>query len=324
MKPIVCIIALFWAFFGKAEDMRIIPTEYNVVSDTLDHSIKKGHFVLQGDVKMFSSLSPIKGVQIGCTSSGKWIRTDDNGHFEIELLATDSVVYIHKEGWNEIVIENYDFKDQHRVVMDVYMIIERDPGQTVKRKPVIYLYSEEEMNFELSLDPLGDFTFTYPTYNDAWKGTVTENGISVDGKSYPYLFWEAKSEFIKPLERDGMIQGEIYTSDKVVQQLENKLDAIGFNQKEKTDFITFWGPILTSKKYAFVQFIMDHDYDSKVAELTTTPKPNHSKRVFILYQLSNDLNFGFETIEQTFETVKREGFVLIEWGGAEVKLPKSF
>ena len=81
MKPIICTLALLCACISKAEDMRIIPAEYNIVSDTLDSSIKDGLFVLQGDVKMFSSLSPIEDVQIGCTSSGKWIRTDANGYF---------------------------------------------------------------------------------------------------------------------------------------------------------------------------------------------------------------------------------------------------
>jgi hypothetical protein len=52
-----------------------------------------------------------------------------------------SEVYFHKQGWSEFVLENYKFRDQHRIVVTVYMY--QDQDNQIKRKPVIYLYSDK-------------------------------------------------------------------------------------------------------------------------------------------------------------------------------------
>ncbi|MBK9191013.1 MAG: hypothetical protein IPM77_05555 [Crocinitomicaceae bacterium] len=89
------------------------------------------------------------------------------------------------KGYDEVIIWNYKFKSQHVVNIDFYAydnynMIEVD-------KPVIYCYSEKEINAEIRIQPEGEMTFTYPEYNDGWFVKVDENGISdhVTGKNYP-------------------------------------------------------------------------------------------------------------------------------------------
>lgn len=323
MKKLFLLICLLAAIQSLGEDLRIIPMEYTVVSDTLDPTIEKGKFLLEGDVKMFSSLSPIQQVQIGCTSSGKWVRTDSLGKFEILLDATDSVVYFYKDGWNEIVFENYEIIEQHRIQLEVYMIQDRGEGQMMLRKPVIYLYSDVEMEFELQIEPYGEFTFTYPTYQDGWQGTISNNELVIEDSKYPYLFWEAHSNPIQPLSANGNIEGYIHSTDNIVQELENHLSVLGFNSSETTDFITFWGPVLQQKDYCFIQFIVDDNYDEMIGKLTIDPTPKNSRRVFMVYELSDDSDFGFDPIAQKFNAFEREGFVLFEWGGGALNISKG-
>ena len=144
------------------------------------------------------------------------------------------------------------------------------------------------------------------------------SALRVDGKEYPYLFWEAKSDELNYTFSENSIDGFMIETDSISSFFEGRLDQIGLNQTEKTDFITYWGPVLSHKKYAFVQFIVDSEYDDKVAQLDISPKPDCSKRVFILCSSLDDPNIGININPQSFEPLVREGFTLIEWGGATI------
>ena len=71
----------------------------------------------------------------------------------------------------------------------------RDEPPDMDEKPVIYLYPEETMDISVQLNLKNSkFTTIYPKFNDenTWNVRAKPNGdILMNGKAYPYLFWEA-------------------------------------------------------------------------------------------------------------------------------------
>ena len=119
--------------------------------------------------------------------------------------------------------------------------LEREPED---EKPVLYFYPKETTEIEVKLDYQGEFTFTYPEYNNGWNMIAHPDGTLVDPKtnrSYNYLFWEGQ------LKRESIDEGFVVKGSEVVPFLEEKLSTLGLNSKEQADFITYWGTS-TAKK----------------------------------------------------------------------------
>jgi len=125
----------------------------------------------------------------------------------------------------------------------------RSEGSNVK-KPVIYLYPKEDLTpitVDVSLR-YGKFSCVYPSMNNGrWKVIASPNGDIIDqndtSKKYPYLFWEGKRG-----NSWGFDDKKAYciAGKDCVVFLEDVLTRLGLNYKEKTDFITYWAPKLTS------------------------------------------------------------------------------
>ena len=49
----------------------------------------------------------------------------------------------------------------------------------VAKKPVIYLYPEQEQEVSVRLEYDGELTCTYPEYNDGWTVTAEPDGIQL-------------------------------------------------------------------------------------------------------------------------------------------------
>ena len=317
-------IGLFAANLSFGEDGIINPeNNYTVVSDLADKKIKKGTFVIQGEVRMFSSNFPLENCKVGSLQSENFVMTGKDGRFTLLCnSATDSTFYIYQDGWAEINIDNYDFKDRHRVTITAYA---HQEFNHVKRKPVIYLYSETELTASVKINPMGEFTFTYPFYNETegWNVKVNNSGLLTDvasSKKYPYLFWEAKSSDLFYKTVGNTIPGFVIYTDSTIQFLENTLTALGLNSTEQTDFITFWGPIIEHDNFALIQFVVDDAYDARIAELEISPKPDAIRRVYILCSPIPDSVVGMDVVPQTFTNFERKGFTVVEWGGSEIDL----
>lgn len=181
-------------------------------------------------------------------------------------------------------------------------------------KPVIYLYSDKPIDFSLSIDFKGALNFTYPEYGEGWTGTIDpDDGISVNGKEYDYLFWEGDSKHL-PSSFD-LKTGFVVEGKDVVAFLEEKLDAMGLNSHEQQDFITFWGPQMVKEERCFVHFVTDTSYDD-IAAIQMDPTPDSQFRLFMVWKsVSNE----FETpTAQDLPSADRNGLTLIEWGGARL------
>ncbi len=308
---LICLIASVSASARKA-------MSYRIVSDSLDTSVKAGTCIIKGTV-----YSDKKGLgEISTINHKKMARTQIDNTYELVVSDKDSAIYFYALGYREIVIYNYDFKSQHVVTIDFYPT--RNNHNNLQRKPVIYLYPTKEENVQLTVQNKGELTFTYPEYNGSWKVTAQPDGqIKVGDKTYPYLFWEGTRDDMKYKTSHNGIEGFIISTDTTIAFLENQLSKIGLNHRESADFITYWGPIIQQKDFAFMQFILDDDYDASIANLAVSPAPESSKRVFLFLSGLDDYSVPFDVVPQTFKPFKRNGFTLIEWGGATLQLSNT-
>jgi len=179
------------------------------------------------------------------------------------------------------------------------------------RKPVIYLYPKETMDISVQLNIKNSkFTTIYPKFNgrNTWNVRAKPNGdILIKDKIYPYLFWEAES-----YTPDEINEGFIVSEENAEKFLEEKLDILGLNEKEKTDFITYWLPVLLRNKLSLCSFQSKTYFDN--FELNISPKPDSLIRVFLtIHKLESPINIK----EQKLESNERRGFTVIEWGGTE-------
>lgn len=289
---------------------------YKVITDTVNKEVPLGKCLITGVVAHLGE--KVANANVFSAKSNN-VQTDNSGRFRILVDTADTYLIIHKLNLPETYVEYYKFNNQHHIDIEVY--IPEENMMIIVDKPVIYLYGEANQEININVVPKGDFTFTYPLINNqnTWKGSLTNEGILIDKKVYPYIFYETKMSDLSFNQKQNLIQGSVVSSIEVTKFLEQSLTSLNLNSQEKTDFITYWAPRMTQHDRLFVQFWTEHDYD-KIATLKTNPSPDNLLRVFMVYApLENGINI--ESIPQKFEPIDRVGFTIIEWGGSE--LPKQ-
>ena len=185
------------------------------------------------------------------------------------------------------------------------------PGcSQMDEKPVIYLYPEEETEVTVKLDYNGTLTSTYPAYGDGWTVTAQPDGTLTDetGREYYCLFWEGESDAAYDFSTGYCVTGK----DTAVF-LERALAQLGLTEKEANEFIIYWLPRMESNAYNLVSFQSEAYTDS--AELTIDPAPDTVIRVFMAWK---GLDQPEKITPQELTAVARNGFTVVEWGGAEV------
>lgn len=318
-KRILLFLVCFALSFSYAKGETILTNTYYVSSDVLTDSVPKGKCLVVGRVYEGYSDAPVVGGFISDYQQVRHTKTNSNGDFSLLLTENDSIIYFFHPDYGEIVCWNYDFKSQHLVTMDfVTDPAESNGWDVIQEKPVIYLYGEEGTKVNLTLQPKGNFTFTYPEYQNGWDVEIKSNNmLEVDDNLYPYLFWEAASK-LNFLGQSGGLSGYYIKTDTTIQFLETILSQMGLNETESTDFITYWGPRLMQHNYAAIQFFIDDEYDSNVAKLEANPKPESQRRVYMIFRGSEvDIkpNYFKQPVIPSFE---RKGLTLVEWGGSEL------
>jgi hypothetical protein len=215
---------------------------------------------------------------------------------------------------------NYDYKYQKflkKIISKRKRILHAEDfeypyEENINKKPVIYLYPEKDMDISVQLNinkKDNELTTIYPKFNgedNTWNVHAKPNGdIILGNKTYPYLFWEAKSYYNQEI-KEGFIVKDINAEEF----LENKLKILGLNDKESTDFITFWLPVLLRNKLSLCNFQSEQFFNN--FKLNVNPKPDTMIRIFLSIK---KLNSPIEIKEQKLEKNERKGYTLIEWGG---------
>lgn len=181
----------------------------------------------------------------------------------------------------------------------------------VSAKPVIYLYPEEKIDVEVTLDYDGTLFCTYPEYQGGWKVTALPDGIlaDVDGKTYNYLYWEGITKISYDFSKGYCVAGE-----DTAEFLENALAKLGLTRKEANEFIVYWLPLMQENSYNIISF--QEDVYTEHAKLRIDPAPDTLIRVFMAWKPSEE---KIEIEPQQFKTAERVGFTVVEWGGTQVK-----
>ncbi len=177
-------------------------------------------------------------------------------------------------------------------------------------KPVLYLYPEKVTDVTVKLDINGTLGCTYPAYPKVgWKVTAYPDGkLIVGGEEYHYLFWEGHLNTVFTFDKGFCVKG----SDTAAF-LKKALSEMGLIPSEYNDFIVYWLPKLQGNAYNLISFV-GKDYTDN-AKLEITPKPDSVLRVAMAYR---PLEKPITIAPQTFEKFERNGFTVVEWGGAEI------
>ena len=62
---------------------------------------------------------------------------------------------------------------------------------------------------------------------------------------------------------------------------------------------------------------MNKEYGQKIAQLKCTPTPDNLIRLFMVFEATDKYK---KIPTQQLKSIQRNGFVLVEWGGSEIKL----
>ena len=314
---LLTLIGLSLTLSSQAESRAglLFQDSYIIVSDSASNEVPVGFCKIVGTVH--DGHEPGDSALVSNLSKSVFTYTDSHGYFEITVPVGDTSVFCFKSGSGEIVVWSYNFQSGHEVRIDFYLEKERQ-NYNVK-KPVIYLYSDKDLNVNIQLDSRVSIDFTFPEYNDSWDVKVLEkSGISCKNKTYPYLFWDGSGDLnFEKDECNNSLKGFFIESKDAISFLEEKLTALGLNATEQTDFITFWGPQMIQSKYVLVQFQTEEWYSENISSLLIEPKPDSQRRIYMLMKNYEDIP-NLHLQEQSLKSFERSGFTVVEWGGSVI------
>lgn len=179
-------------------------------------------------------------------------------------------------------------------------------------KPVIYLYPEDEKEVTVKLGKKENLTCTYPKYKDGWKVLAKPSGDLIEletGKELYSLYWEGKNNVKHDLTEGFIVEGE-----NAASFLEEKLEILGLNSKEKQEFIIYWLPELEANKLNYIRFETKEQINEDMP-LEITPVPDTIIRIMMVVK---KINKPLDVKEQVLTSVERKGFTVVEWGGTRI------
>lgn len=179
------------------------------------------------------------------------------------------------------------------------------------RKPVVYFYPEEEMDLEVTYVEEERLITTYPKYENGWNIHLQEDGtftIPGSNREYYALFFDE----IPDLEVD-FSEGFYVTKENAISFLEEKMDYMGFTNRETDEFIMYWLPILENNGQSLVYFEQTEERNEE-CPLEFSVEPETLIRTIIHIK---KVDGPTKIQEQQLIHQERTGFTVTEWGGAE-------
>lgn len=208
----------------------------------------------------------------------------------------------------EILIVPVPKNQIEHVKLDLDIKETEDCQFTTEDKPILYLYPKEKTNISVKLKYSDRILTSYPKYNNGWNVTAYPNGdlYDLDNQYYYALYWDEKNQT-----KVDFSSGFYVTKDNAILFLEEKLQVIGLNEKERNEFIMYWLPKLEKNEQSLVYFELTEERQNN-NELIIEPKPDSLLRINMhIKKVDNKVNIK----EQSLPTFQRYGFVAVEWGG---------
>lgn len=182
-------------------------------------------------------------------------------------------------------------------------------------KPAIYMYPEKptSINVKLALD--GTLTVSNPVYDsqNGWSVVADPSGkitTPLTLSDYPYLYYEAQLKGVD-LPKDGFV----YTRQDLPKSLKSLMETIGFNEKETSDFLSYWLPRLTDKPYYFVTLLPENVINQK-EKLSFSINPDSLIRSRFVFE-GLDAPISVKPLAN-ITSHQRTGFTVTDWGGTLV------
>jgi len=312
MKVLLTISFLILLIHSYASEIKVI-RNYRIDSVVRDKSLKPTEtgvsFTFEGEIQ-----SDFRNVVYSFGTGNLNGIMDDQNHFDVKMAAGKYSFQLYYNEWvEEITIDSLLYKPRHKTYITVWW--NRTENQIIVDKPVIYLYPNKPTIVDIQVEPAGELTFTYPAYNEGWKVQANPNGeLKIGDKTYNYLFWESSQTL--DWSYADLNSGFLIDGNKSLTFLEEKLTEFGLSDKEKADFITFWGPQLQGNSMNYIHFAINEDCND-FAELKISPKPDHIYRIYLLtFPVEDQKQLNLK--EQEFQKIDRSGFTVIEWGGSHI------
>lgn len=215
------------------------------------------------------------------------------------------------------------FKGGHEVWISAHFANKNTyPRRIIQaEKPVIYTYSNDAKEVTIEVQPTGDFSFTYPAYQQGWTGIPHSDGsFSIKSQNYPYLFWEAQ------LTEDALAvdwnQSVHLRKENTLHFLDSTLSFIGLNDRERTDFITYWAPRIQRYEQTEIVFLQN-EAAQVFGQLNCSDASFRIERLYIVFRECHRSDKSFNSSLQ-LSKLNRNRLFIFEWGGSELKYsPKS-
>lgn len=213
------------------------------------------------------------------------------------------------------IIVYYNFIDDGCENITNQNVINRDfTTDTIVKKPIIYLYPEQESEVSVKLGNEDSLLYSYPKYQEEWKVIAKTNGDLIDtktGRNLYALYWEGIRTENTEMKEDGfVVKGE-----DTVEFLEEKLEILGLTQREAEEFIIYWLPQMEGNNYNYIRFETMEEIERNMP-LIINPNPDTVIRIMMEFK---SLDTEIKVKEQKLFTPERKGFVVVEWGGTELK-----
>lgn len=184
-------------------------------------------------------------------------------------------------------------------------------------KPVIYMYPEQDTAATVKVIPNGRLTLTVPTIGDnsTWSVLAKKNSSIIDlrsGKTYEYLWWESQGVKNAKIPQAGYV----LANATLEADLRGLLLQTNMTTTEINAFCDYWLPLMEkdNANYYFVTFLFNEQVD-QIAQLEFTPEPNVVNRLFMVYTPLTQLK---KVKPLTLEKFVRNGYYIVEWGGAKL------
>jgi hypothetical protein len=306
-----CFLLLLFSFSSILLFSKESVPDFSIVKSELDKTLTKSEAVFVFNFYN-SDEAGMKSSTIKYSYNGinKTEKTDKYGKITLKVKPGKyKFQFFYNETFYEIKTDFVAIKPSYKTEVEIRFSSSIHPVSI--EKPVIYIYSPQDIEVKIKLDVKGNLDFTYPKYNNGWEFTTAKDGlIKMNDKTYSYLFWDGKMNINS--NDINLKEGFVVNKENLVSFFENKLSKMGLSVREMEDYITYWCPIMNVNEKNYIHFMFNEGYN-EYANLSVTPKPDNQFRVFMVWSKAEGNTF---VKEQHIPSFTREGFTLVEWGGA--------